>query len=207
MFRSFLICLSIFALAPVKGGELQLAPPPKPVLNQDDETPFTYCGRVVAVTGETITVKPEGYVCVLHTRAGRDGRAEVVSIYKQDNTKPPRTFVFSDTLLDINGTLPTDRRLLPRGGVGAWERQHKISVVRVGDHVELETHVNTNKVPICASLEILRRYGGQVPTAVGDHIFRPSDKHLRVDVSRNAEQAREEKAFALAARMLRTVAR
>lgn len=208
MFRTLACAAAALVLAlPTLGRETPVAPPPNPVLDQDDCPVGTFRGRVVVVTGETITVKPEGFVASRSIENRGRPNQRVISIYKQDNTKPPSTLVFSDTLLDINGTLPANRRVLPLAGVGKWERQHKLSVVRIGDHVEIETDVDVNKVPVCRSLEILRRYGGQVPAAIGDDLVPKRSAHLRVDVSRNAEQAREEKAFALAARLLRTVAR
>lgn len=186
-----LVALLFYSLTGNAGGRgPELAPLPKAVKNQDDEMPSMFRGKVTALTDKTITIKPEGFVTTRSRRLLEDGRWDVVAVYKQDNTKPPKTFVFSKKLLFLNG-------VRPGGGLkGAGYGQHKISDVRLGDHVEISCNTAQKEEAICGELRILRRYGGRVPPAIGDTELPVNQQHLRVDSWRNAEQEIEEKAVA-----------
>lgn len=184
----WLVAALLCSLIPsLRGVGAEPAPPPKPIRNQHDVIPSTFRGKVMAVTDKSITVKPEGFVEGRAIRFLPDGQQEVVSVYKQDNTKPPMTFVFSDDLLLING--PLAGRLK-----GAGYRQHRIADVQVGDHVEIGCDTAKKGVAVCGNLQIIRRYGGRVPPAITDNDLPPKRQHLRVDVQRNAAQEKEEKA-------------
>ena len=167
-----LLSMVVCSLAePTRGREPELAPPPRRILNQVDEFPHIFMGRVAAMTGQTITLKPEGYI-KFTTQLSTGEAYELVSVYKQDNTKPPRTFVFHRDLL---------RGIVER-------RHHKIADVQPGDVVWIDCR-RLEGVDFCIEIEIWRRPGGRVPPAFGDNVESPK---LRVDNFRNAEQAQEE---------------
>ena len=199
-FGLMLFCLGI-SRSP--GRELEPIPPPKPVLNQDDVPPLSFRGRVTVVTGESITIKPEGDIKITESRYLGDGRWEVLSVYRQDNTKPPRTFVFDDGLLFLNGTLPAGGRA-KHIAISNPSQQHKISDVRPGDHVQIRCN-RVQGVDCCRELHIVRRYGGRVPPAIGDDKLPKDLQHLRIDTLSNAEQAREEKALRILSRLARCI--
>jgi len=141
----------------------------------DDWVPIGFYGRVVALTPQTVTVKPEGNLTATLTWRSLDG-TEHKKVYVQDNTKPPREFTFSEMLKP------------GPNGVGGAAYGHRVSDVQVGDVVHISC-TRTRGVDYCRAIEIYRRPGGQVPPAVGETDVSPEH---RWSVRMNAEQAREE---------------
>ncbi|MCI0705102.1 MAG: hypothetical protein L0241_28915 [Planctomycetia bacterium] len=161
--------------------------PPQAVLPVgDDFVPSAYLGRVVNVTEETVTIKPEGDLKIGSISFHPDGTIKEERLYIQDNTKPPQTFVFSDGLHWYNGTLPAARRaglvLTPHSGL------HKISDLRPGDFVFINSY-RRQGIDYCAEILIQRRPGGQVPLTIGDDKLPVKD---RIATGYNDAQAREE---------------
>jgi hypothetical protein len=153
---------------------------------QNDLLP-SYYGRVVSVTGEAVTIKPEGVLKFEYKQALADGavkRWERV----QDNTEPPRTFVFSDSALSINGTLPATKLAKGPISVNCPVGEHKISDLRPGDVVWIGCQ-RFRGIDLCTDIRIQRRPGGKVPPAIGDDKASPKN---RIDNGANAAQFGEE---------------
>lgn len=188
----FLLSLALFGLQLSSSGSTEPKQNPKPdELPPVDKSfePHDYSGRVTAVSEEAVTIKPEGFVRIDEIKVLPDGVTQQRKVYIQDNTKPPRTFVFTDGALLTNGTLPAARRAGPPIAVRVPYRQHKISDLQPGDFVQISCG-QSKGVYFCSEIEIHRRPGGQVPPAIGDDKL-PVSK--RVSTQRNAAQEQEVK--------------
>lgn len=150
-------------------------PQPEPV--GPDWVPCAYCGRVVGITEKGLTIKPERGLKIFIIKPLPDGTTREW-VYVQDNTQPPREFVFNDCLFFDRPGPKT-----PRCG------EHQVSDLRVGDFVEISCH-RFRGLDFCTRLEIQRRPGGKVPPALHDD---KTSLEGRVDTRRNAEQFIEEK--------------
>ncbi len=181
---AFVSMCALFARA----GSVEPRPEParRPIPVDKDWEPSCFMGEVVAVTGETITIKPKGDLKQGEITFNKDGTIKQERLYVQDNTKPARVFVFSDGMLYFNGTLPAAR--LPNLSVSPPVGQNKISDVLPGDLVYIGCQ-RFKGIDLCKSLEIHRRPGGRVPPSFGDDKKPP---HLRNDVGYNAAQFVEE---------------
>ncbi len=128
---AFVSMCALFARA----GSVEPRPEParRPIPVDKDWEPSCFMGEVVAVTGETITIKPKGDLKQGEITFNKDGTIKQERLYVQDNTKPARVFVFSDGMLYFNGTLPAAR--LPNLSVSPPVGQNKISDVLPGDLV------------------------------------------------------------------------
>jgi hypothetical protein len=153
-------------------------------------------GRVISVTAESITIKPEGDLKHTYKRYHANGFTQSEEKV-QDNNEPSRQFVFNDEMLYWNGTLPAAHRA-KRISVSPPDGHHKISDVQPGDLVLIECR-RVQGIDYCTELEIHRRPGGRVPPAWGDDKL-PEEK--RIDSWRNAAQYREEKAVVTMQRCL-----
>jgi hypothetical protein len=165
------------ALSMLAGASLMFAPgraatvqpQPGPAAEQkEEELPPSFMGRVTAVSEKHLVLKPEVGL-TLTTTHYTNGRPFRTTVYVQDNTKPPRTFVFSPTYQPLHG-------------------EHKHSEIQVGDLVYLRC-IRKDGVDICFGVQIHRRPGGRVPPIIGDDKTDPSH---RWDNRRNAEQWIEE---------------
>src|SRR5262249_38080327 len=119
-----------------------------------------------------------------------NGQKVLVSIYKQDNTKPAMSFVFS----------ANHKRI----GVSSGPGQHKLADVRVGDVVKIDCYCYSG-VMHCLGIEVHRRPGGRVPPAIGDNDLPKEYRHMGYDVCRNREQFAEECALELLPLLLRCI--
>jgi hypothetical protein len=172
------------ALSPTDSAE----PLPKPDSTEPvpaDWPPCAFVGKVVALSDETITIKPQGHLKIYRIPSSADRPAKKEQVYVQDNTKPARLFVFSDPLLYFNGTLPAARR---RGLGLSPTTGHKISDVQTGDLVFISCN-RAKGVDYCTRLEIQRRPGGRVPPAIDDD---KRDPNKRIDTGYNVAQFVEE---------------
>ncbi len=180
-------------IATARPAEPEKRPAPKPV--GLDYYPHVYSGRVMLINEEVIIIKPEGDLRTMPTSFHPDGTVKEQRLYVQDNTKPPKTFTFSDELLLHNGTLPAARRVGLH--VSAPTGQHKISEVRSGDFVFINSWRGKG-IEYCTSIQIQRRPGGKVPPAHWDD---KTTYKYRIDTQMNAEQAREEMMIATLRRL------
>lgn len=151
-----------------------------------DFVPNSYRGRIIDLTGKTMIVKPEGVVTIGEIKFLPGGIKEKRA-YVQDNTQPPRTFVFSGSLLRMSGLDSTYRgAVAPLGG-----DHHKVGDLEVGDIVYIRCGRDEG-VDYCYDVQIHRRPGGRVPPANEDGKL---PHHRRWDTAMNAKQFVEEKVF------------
>jgi hypothetical protein len=148
-----------------------------------DEVPPSYYGKVVEITKYTVTIKPQGNLKV-YTHRNVGGVMVEESVYVQDNSRPPQSFVF-------------DERLFPNSSSHV-QRGHRISDVKVGDVIQISCG-EFRGMAHCFGIEIYRRPGGKVPPAIGD------DKTSlnRWDARMNGEQFAEEKVLPRLPRLFR----
>jgi hypothetical protein len=171
------ILLSVSGMVPAVSVSIQTVAAQQPV--DKDFDPPSYRGIVVGLTEKTVTIKPAGILTCLEISSLPDGTKKERQ-YTQDNTQPPREFVFSEILR-------------PRpGGVGRPIVGHQIADLRMGDVVEISCQ-RSRGVYVCTDIKIHRRPGGRVPPTVADARL---SQERRWDNARNAEQDREEKATA-----------
>jgi hypothetical protein len=184
-----LLVLALVGLSPAAVQADEPKPKPKPLKVVlpvgDDYVPTVYLGRVTVLTEEKITIKPEGDLRAGPITVLPDG-TEVHRLYVQDNTKPPKTFVFSDSVLAFSGMLPPGRRY--SGQTANWG-DHKISEVLVGDRVFIN-YLRRQGIDTCINIRISRRPGGKVPPGFYDD---KTTWEYRSDNRANTEQFLEEK--------------
>ena len=88
-------------------------PQPEPV--GPDWVPCDFCGRVVGITEKGQTIKPERGLKIFIIKPLPDGTTREW-VYVQDNTQPPREFVFNDCLFfDRPGPKTPSVRRAPGG--------------------------------------------------------------------------------------------
>lgn len=202
--------LMIFLLA---AGGLILSPPPyqglaaaedaPPALKiaEDDVLPG-FMGLVQEVTDKHMVIKPQGNIKFTWTHFGANGRPVAEYEVKQDNSGPPKKFVYSHQTLATNGTLPKGVKLEIQNAEGG-RGQHKLSEVRPGDLVLISCE-RIKGENVCYAIEIHRRPGGRVPPAIGDD---KQENNRRIDVQRNADQEREELSLRCISKVLLRLAR
>jgi hypothetical protein len=173
------------SLAALQADEPKPKPkPPKVVLPVgDDYDPGVYLGRVTVLTEEKITIKPEGDLRTGPITFLPDG-TEVHRLYVQDNTKPPKTFVFSDGVLAFSDMLPPGRK---HSSTAAWG-DHKVTEVLLGDLVFIN-YCRIQGIDTCTHIQITRRPGGKVPPGFYDD---KTTWEYRSDNRANTEQYLEE---------------
>lgn len=150
-----------------------------------------FCGTVVSVGKDGLVIKPAGWLRLLVTDQRHDGTPRE-RVYLQDNSKPPRAFTFCDSLFPNRPGVKSAR-------IG----EHEIEDLRAGDFVEIGCNRIKDK-EYCVSLQIQRRRGGTVPLAIGDGSLEVKN---RFSTRWNNEQRNEERAFAIAGRVLRNFGR
>lgn len=137
--------LSCFPVPSLHAGELEVAPAPKRIYDPDEKPPGTFRGRVIGLSDDGITIKPEGSASTQWTRLLANGQKEAW-IYRQDNTKPPMVFAFT----------ANHKRI----GVSSQGGQHKLADVQVGDIVKIDCYCYSG-VMHCLGIEVHRRPGGK----------------------------------------------
>ncbi len=121
--------------------------------------PPVFGGKVVALTKDGVTIKPEGAWGSAHIVCQPDGTMKEVCRYIQDDTQPPRTFVFTEDMLYQSGLNPTYR------GPGAPYLWHPVTDVKIGDTVEIGC-VHTPAKVYCTRITIKSRPDAQVPPTI-----------------------------------------
>ena len=154
--------------------------------------PGGFQGRIVGFTKSGVIIKPEGRYKVTSSFTLPDGTTVNV-VYVQDNTQPPREFVFEDCLFPDRPGSKTAR-------VG----EHNVTDLRNGDIVNIG-YSGPAQGGACVCIQIRRRPGGRVPPAIWDSKF---DECNRVCTRCNAEQFIEEKVVPVTLpRLLRNIHR
>jgi hypothetical protein len=121
--------------------------------------PPLFGGKVVAMTKDEITIKPEGKIMSPSFTRQPDGTTKETCRYVQDETKPPRTFVFTEELLYHSGLNPNYR-----GGGGAYSG-HLVNDVKVGDTVYISC-TRMRAKDYCPRITITARPDEKVPPTV-----------------------------------------
>ncbi len=135
-----------------------------------DWDPPTFCGRVIALSDKGLTIKPEGWVMLGIISYNADWTLKTNMIYKQDNTKPPRSFVFHGHVLQTLG----------RSG-------HKVTDVQVGDVVRIECR-RLHGIANCVDIVIERRPGGGIPPALDTDTPEKWRKHTLMNTQQFVEE-------------------
>jgi hypothetical protein len=159
MFRVIILLVVSMGIAASAGGRGQNAVPgtiPLAPANNDDLR-NAYRGKVVELTEKSVTIKPEGEVKVVQYCGGDD--LSKARIYIQDNTEPPRKFVFTEGLLYHSGLNPNYR-----GGSMPYFG-HKVSDLKVGDSI----YINCRRMKAqenCERIQIEARPDGNIPLPI-----------------------------------------
>jgi hypothetical protein len=167
-------------------GALQKPPVPKqqPTPVPADWYPGRFCGTVLGVGADGLVIKPTGWLKMLVLDHKLDGTLRE-RFYLQDNSKPAREFKFCAA-----------PRAVQCG-------DHDVTNVQTGDFVAITCH-RFNGTEFCNSVQIQRRWGGTVPMAAGDDTLEAKN---RSSTRWNNEQRNEERAYAIAGRVLRNLGR
>jgi hypothetical protein len=191
MARLFAALLGVLTVSLALLAKPPEAPRKEPEPVPEDWYSVGYCGTVVSVGDDGLVIKPTRWFKTLVIDHKLDGTLRE-RFYLQDNSKPPSAYKFCDSLFP--------NRPGPKSGrVG----EHEVADLKAGDFV-LIARYRREGVEYCNSIQIQRRWGGLVPHAIGDKDLEAKD---RAATRWNNEQRNEERAYALAGRVLRNFGR
>ncbi len=179
------------AASPVPHAPCQTPPDEVPV--GADYQPIAFRGRVASLSAKGLIIAPQGHLKLSASISYHPDRTvKEKKVYIQDNTQPPRAFVFAPGLVPPAG-------IVPRG--------HMVSDLQDGDIVQIEWCREGGR-DFCTGIKIHRRPGGTVPPTAEDKrlitlgmkLGENFDRH-RWDYAANAEQARDDSCMRVLSRL------